>query len=140
MRDLARQLGALETPGTASMGVDHPAAFRAVDRLRPHLSELMGRSGFRALLARALVRATAEIGWLSGVVVVADGELQGLPIASAGADDFSAGEAALLAHLLGLLDVFIGPALTVRLVTQIWPQLSFGDADVGGAESNEEAT
>lgn len=122
------------------MGVDHPAAFRAIDRLRPHLSTLMGRSGFRALLARALVRATAEIGWLSGVVVVADGELQGLPLASAGADDFSAGEVVLLAHLLGLLEVFIGPALTLRLVTQIWPQLSFGDADLGDAESNEEAT
>jgi hypothetical protein len=35
--------------------------------------------------------------------------------------------------LIGLLVAFIGPALTSRLITQVWPQLSLGDADFGKA-------
>lgn len=129
IRNLARQLKASETPRTTSAEVDTPAAFRTLDKLRPHLSMLMGRSGFQALLARALVRATAEVPWLSAVRVVADGELEGLTVAQATFDatDFSEGEVVLLAQLLGLLVAFIGPALTLRLITQRWPQLSFND-------------
>ncbi|CAN5435745.1 hypothetical protein BH10PSE4_BH10PSE4_18340 [soil metagenome] len=95
---------------------------------------LMGGGGFQALLARALVLATVEVPWLVAVQVVAGGELQGLAGAQARLDaaEFSEGEAALLAQLLGLLVAFIGPALTLRLINQTWPRLSFDDADLGG--------
>lgn len=96
---------------------------------------LMGRGGFQALLARALVLATAEASWLAAVQVLADGELEGLGVAHAKLDaaEISEGEIVLLAQLLGLLVAFIGPALTLRLITQMWPQLSFDDADFGEA-------
>ena len=53
--------------------------------------------------------------------------------------DFSEGEIVLLAQLLGLLVAFIGMALTLRLINQLWPQLSFNDADFSNTEKNEEA-
>ena len=95
---------------------------------------LMGGEGFQALLARALVLAAVEAPWLAAVQAVVGGELEGLAGAHAklGAAEFSEGEAALLAQLLGLLVAFIGPALTLRLTNQIWPRLSFDDADLGG--------
>lgn len=134
MRSIAKQLMASETLRNTSAEADQPAAFRATDKLRPHLSMLMGRGGFQALLARALVLAAAEAPWLTAVQVVADGELDGLATAHAklGVAEFSEGEVVLLAQLLGLLVAFIGPALTLRLINQIWPQLSFDDADFGG--------
>lgn len=135
MRGIAKQLMAAETPRKTAAEADHPASFQATDKLRPHLSMLMGRGGFQALLARALVLAAAEVSWLTQVQVVADGELEGLTVARARLDAaaFREGELVLLAHLLGLLVAFIGPALTLRLITQIWPQLSFDDADFGEA-------
>ena len=133
MRSIAKRLMASETPGNPPAEADPPAAFRATDKLRPHLSMLMGGGGFQALLARALVLATAEAPWLTAVQVVADGELEGLTAAHSKLDatEFSEGELVLLAQLLGLLVAFIGPALTLRLITQIWPQLSLDDADFG---------
>lgn len=131
VRSIARQLLASES---AEAEANPPAEFRATDKLRPHLSMLMGGGGFQALLARALVLATVEAPWLAVVRVVGGGELEGLAIAHAklGAAEFSEGEAELLAQLIGLLVAFIGPALTLRLIHQIWPRLSFDDADLGG--------
>lgn len=125
---------ASEAPGDISPEADRPAAFWATDKLRPHLSMLMGRGGFQALLARALVLAAAEAPWLNAVQVVGDGELEGLATARAelGVTEFSEGEVVLLAQLLGLLVAFVGPALTLRLIIQIWPQLSVDEADFGG--------
>jgi hypothetical protein len=141
LRNIAKQLMVSETLGNTSADADNPMAFRATDKLRPHLSMLMGRSGFQALLARALVLATAEVPWLAGVRVVADGELEGLAAAQATGDaaDLSEGEVVLLAQLLGLLVAFIGPSLTQRLIDQLWPQLSFKDADFSNTAENEDA-
>lgn len=141
MRSIVKQLMASETPGNGSAEADRPAAFRTTDKLRPHLSMLMGQSGFQALLARALVLATAKVPWLSAVEVVGGGELEGLAAANAKLDaaEFSEGEVVLLVQLLGLLVAFIGPALTLRLIAQIWPQLSFDDADFGKTANDEKA-
>lgn len=140
MRSIARQLVACEKPGNTSAELDSPTAFRATDKLRPHFSMLMGRGGFQALLARALMLATAEVPWLATVRVVADGELEGLTAATTTVDsaDFVEGEAVLLAQLLGLLVAFIGPALTLRLINQLWPQLEFDDADFSVTANNED--
>lgn len=135
MRAIAKQLIACETPaGTpADTLADRgdAVAFQTTERLAPHLSTLMGRTGFQALLARALVLASAELPWLGTIKVVADGELHGLTEAQAKANPggVAEGEVVLLAQLLGLLVAFIGPALTARLVGQIWPQLPLTGAD-----------
>ena len=52
LRTIAKRLMASEALGNTSAKVDSPAAFRATDKLRPHLSLMMGRGGFQALLAR----------------------------------------------------------------------------------------
>jgi hypothetical protein len=131
LRAIAKRLIAAEKPRSNSAERDDPVEFRATDRLRPHLSTLMGRAGIQALLARALVLAAAEVPWLSAVKVVADGEIEGLAVAQSrfGGADYADGEVVLLAQLLGLLVAFIGPALTARLIGEIWPQLSLTGAD-----------
>lgn len=141
IRTLAKQLQALETPRNSSADGDGPLAFRTIDKLRLTLSLLMGRIGFQALLARALRLATAEVPCLSAVRVVADGELEGLTEArsSVNAAAFAGGEVVVLAQLIGLLVAFIGPSLTLRLIKQVWPQLSLKHADLGNAVDNEEA-
>jgi hypothetical protein len=131
MRAIARQLIAAEKPRSLSAERDGAVEFRATDRLRPHLSTLMGRNGFQALLARALVLTSAEVPWLGAVKVVGDGEIEGLAAAQSrsGGADYADGEVVLLAQLLGLLVAFIGPALTARLIGELWPQLALTGAD-----------
>jgi hypothetical protein len=60
-------LAASETPPAASAEEAVAAAFPAIDKLRRHLSMLMGRSDFQALLACALLLASAEVHWLTAV-------------------------------------------------------------------------
>jgi hypothetical protein len=142
MRKLAKRLMAFETPGGTPPATETTVTFRVIDKLRPHLSMLMGRSGFQALLARALVLAVAEVPWLATVHVVADGELEGLTVAPVAHEGpgFSDGEAVLLAQLLRLLEAFIGRALTFRVINQLWPQASFDEAaDLSCTADNEEA-
>ncbi|WP_460452528.1 hypothetical protein [Alsobacter sp. SYSU BS001988] len=131
---------AAETPKDSSASADDPVAFRALEKLGPHFSMMMGRGGFHALLMRALVLAAAEVPWLTTVQVV-DGELEGLGVAHSKSEgaDFCNGEVVLLAQLLGLLAAFIGPALTLRLLSQIWPQLPFDDPDFSAAANEEKA-
>ncbi len=124
LRSLARSLIAQETPKKSS-GVDALAAFDVIEELRPSLANLMGKGGFRALLARALALARAEVSSLDAVKVNADGTLEELttrqpPISPA---ERLAGKVELVAQLLGLLVGLIGPDLATTLVTDIWPKL-----------------
>jgi hypothetical protein len=101
----------------------------------------MGKVGFQALLARSVVLAGAEMPWLSALRVTDMDDAEALTISRAQRSDIelAEGEAALLAHLLGLLSAFIGPALTRRVIHQIWPQLSFDDADFSTTAHDEKA-
>jgi hypothetical protein len=138
MRSVAKRLMAYETPRRESSKL---ASFHAVDKLRGHLAALMGNGGFRALLSRALVLATAEVPWLRALQVEADGALEGLGATHARLDpaEFLEGKVVLLAQLLGLLVAFIGPSLTSRLVSEVWPQISLKDRDFGTGGHNEKA-
>ena len=113
--------------------------FPVCAKLRPHLVTLVGNSGYRALLSRALALAKADIAWLRTIHVKADGSME-VP-ADLGAKVDSAeileGRVVLLAQLLGLLVAFIGENLTVRLVSEIWPKVPLGDLDSGGGGKNE---
>ncbi len=131
MRRIAECLIDYEASGTAATA--NPAGFRVIERLRPQLAMLMGTGGFRALLARALNLAGAEVAWLRTVRANAEGILEGLaaPYASLTPAEFREGRVALLAQLLGLLVSFIGPGLTARLVADIWPQLPADNLDFG---------
>jgi hypothetical protein len=124
LRSLAKSLVVYEAQRNKSSGAKSPPVLDVTEKLRPHLANLMGHGGFRALLSRALVLAGAEVSWLRAAHVNARGTLEGLEalhaqIASA---EFIEGEIVLLIELLALLEAFIGPALTLRLVGEIWPQ------------------
>jgi hypothetical protein len=136
MRGIAERLIDYETPKKTSAATANTANFQVTERLRPHLATLMGHGGFRALLARALKLAGAEVSWLRAVQVNADGTLEGLatPHARLTPAEFREGRVVLLAQLLGLLVAFIGPALTSRLVGEIWPQLAADKVDFGNGD------
>lgn len=136
MRDIAERLIGYETSGKAAAATANTASFQVTERLRPHLATLMGHGGFRALLARALKLASAEVSWLRAVQVNADGTLDGLatPHADQAPAEFREGSVVLLAQLLGLLVALIGPSLTSRLLAEIWPQLAADNVDFGNGD------
>jgi hypothetical protein len=140
MRDFAERLIAYETRGNKSSGTKPPPAFRVCEKLRPHLVTLMGNTGFRALLSRALARAEADVPSLRAMQVKADGSLAGLDKLEVQADpeELAKGSVVLVAQLLRLLVAFIGETLTLRLVRESWPKLSVNDSDFGERDKNEE--
>lgn len=100
-------------------------AFPVLEKLRPHLITLMGNGGYRALLLRSLVLATAEIPSLQAARVAADGRLEGFDGLLAGLDHEGAAEGRMIvvARLIGLLVAFIGEKLTLQLVREVWPKM-----------------
>jgi len=109
------------------------AAFRVCEKLRRPLCSVAGVAGFRSLLSRALALARTEAPSLSAVQVGADGSLKGLDELGPQKDqDMSKeGGAILIAQLLGLLLIFIGEGITLRLVQDVWPESAFDDRDSG---------
>lgn len=133
MRDFSESLISYETSGNKSAESKSPSAFHVSEKLRPHLAMMMGVSGFRALLSRALVLAQEEVRWLRAVHVKSDGTLEGLEElhAQVAPYDFVEGRVVLLAQLLGLLAAFIGEKLMLQLVRDVWPDLKGLDFDKG---------
>src|SRR5689334_13217300 len=76
-QDLARQLLGMQAPERQPAPPQIDAALDAIEKLRLHLSKLVGVAGFHALLARALALAKAEVPWLDAVQVSAEGVLEG---------------------------------------------------------------
>jgi hypothetical protein len=96
------------------------------------LTMLVGREGYRALLARALHLAAAEFPRLSAVRPASStpGRLVGLQRDSRrpATRDEAPALAATLAAILCLLDQFLGNDLTHDLVSEVWPWLAdYGD-------------
>jgi hypothetical protein len=124
LRSLAKSLVVYETRRNKSSGAKSPPILDVTEKLRPHLANLMGNGGFRALLSRALVLASADVSWLRAVRVNTRGTLEGLEVLQPqiARAEFIEGGIVLLIELLALLEAFIGSALTSRLVGEIWPQ------------------
>jgi len=106
-------------------------AGRVCDSLRTVLTAFAGTAGFRALLARALVLAKAESPAIASVHVREDGTLAGLELTVEGTDGRSAqcsceSGPVLVAHLLDLLIALIGRSLTMRLLSEAWPDATEG--------------
>jgi hypothetical protein len=133
MRTVAERLIAHESKGKRVSTPGSPVAVQICMKLRPHLATLMGAMGFRALLSRALALASAEVAWLSALRVQSDGTLDGMVglEEQVEPDDLADGGVVLLAQLLGLLAVFIGDKLTLRIVADAWPKLPLHDLDSG---------
>ena len=99
-------------------------AFRVSEKLRVKLIKTTGVGGFSALVSRALALAGAEVPWLRTLQINSDGSLKGLHELEAKLDSrvVAEGQVVLLSQLLGLLVTFVGPALTLHLLQDIWPK------------------
>jgi hypothetical protein len=124
---LAQRLLTYEAVAGKNSEPTESAAFRVCAKLRRPLITLAGVAGFRSILSRALTLARAEAPSLSVVQVAADGSLKGLDELEPQIDKEQARDegAVLIAQLLGLLLLFIGEGLTLRLVQDVWPEAAF---------------
>ena len=133
MQDIAERLIAYETMANRSSAAKIPVACLVSQKLHPPLATLMGNTGFRSLLSRALALAGTDVAWLRAAHVKSDGSLAGLDEleTQVDPDEMVEGCVVLLAQLLGLLVTFIGANLTLRLVREVWPKLSLDELDFG---------
>jgi len=132
-RDLARRLLADEAAASKSSLSTESAVLLVYEKLRRNLCALAGTAGFRSLASRALTLAKAEAPSLSAMQVTADGTLQELGQTESRSDKHHAGdgEVILIAQILGLLVIFIGETLTLRLVQVAWPEAGLDSVNSG---------
>ena len=125
VRVVARRLLAHESASSKRKDSDASVPFLVCEKLRAPLAKLMGVAGFHSLLARALTLATVEVPALRALRIAPDGSIASTPTSEPAHDPRTraAGEIALTAQLLGLLITFIGPALTQRLLLDVWPEI-----------------
>jgi hypothetical protein len=126
MRRLARQLLSLETASQNVPALHSHAGMRVCDKLQTSVIQFAGSDGFAALLRRALALTRAESPTLQAVNLKSDGTLDAWDALDTGEPD---GAIALITHLLGLLETFIGEPLTLRLVRRAWPDASLDVQD-----------
>jgi hypothetical protein len=126
-RYLAQRLLTYEAVAGKNSETTDSASLRVFAKLRQPLITLAGVAGFRSLLSRALTLARTEAPSLSAVQVAADGSLQGMDELEPQIDKDQAREAGaiLIAQLIGLLLIFIGEGLTLRMVQDVWPEAAF---------------
>jgi hypothetical protein len=122
MRVLAHRLLAYEADaGNGSEPTGSPM-LRVYEKLRHSLVELVGISGFQSLATRALTLARPEATGLGGLRIAQNGSLEGLGEIDTQSDLEPMADAGILliAHLLGLLRMFLGEALTFSLLRNAW--------------------
>jgi hypothetical protein len=128
LRNFAGSLIDQETQMNPSPRATLPTAFPVTEKLRPLIATYVGRSGYHALLYRALILAREEVPWLFHVEISADGSLHNFAELAARQETAAAnaGSEILLARLFELLVAFIGEILTLRLVQELWPTVLDG--------------
>ena len=132
MNDLARRILAIEVARANAGETPVDAAVQTCVRLQVPLSKFMGSVGFYSLLSRALVLGKAEAPSLQVVYVQPDGSLAGFDEFDQDqeAGECEKGRVALVAHLLGLLGIFIGESLALRIACDAWPDASIEKTDL----------
>jgi hypothetical protein len=138
MRDLAQCLLTYEAIAGKTSESTEAMTLRVYEKLRQSLGVFAGAAGFYSLASRALALARSEAPSLSAAQVSADGSLQGLGEFKSeinidkhrdGEDQAGDEGAILIARLLGLLLVFLGEALTLRLLRDAWPDAAFDNCN-----------
>ena len=120
MRDWARRLLA----ATHSTVVPHgQEAVLVNEKLRAVLTKFIGADGCEALLRRALALASADSPALRHATFSAEGRLEGVEqLATQPGTVARDAQIEFTAHLLGLLETFIGEKLTLMMVREAWPE------------------
>jgi hypothetical protein len=121
MRGLARRLLAMEAACLSAAGPHVQEGVQVCKKLQVSVTRFAGSDGFASLLRRALALARADNPSLQTVTVKLDGSLDGCEGLAVGEPE---AVVALIAHLLGLLETFVGEPSTRRLVRQAWPDAS----------------
>jgi len=133
MRDLAKRLLHYEVDAGMSSEAMESATLRVYEKLRGNLCVLVGVAGFQVLASRALTLARSEVPGLGAVQVAADGRLQAISEIETpmNADENWIDEEGdiLISSLLGLLLMFLGEALTMNLVLNVWPDAAFDNGN-----------
>ena len=126
MREFAACLIEHETGSAADPRTENEATLVVLEKLRPQLEELMGNTGYRALLMNALARTKGEAPGLSDAGMNQDVSLDGLdesfPLTAPGHS--ADGGTVMLAWFFELLASFLGELLTFQLALEVWPDLS----------------
>jgi hypothetical protein len=131
-RDLARRLFAWEVDAGEASEQTESVPLRVYEKLRQRLCFLAGIAGFHSLASRALTLAKSESPDLFAVQVAPDGSLLGLGNPDVQVrNNAGEGETILIARLLGLLLIFLGEALTLNLISDLWPDATLGDSTSG---------
>jgi len=123
VQDLAQWLYDQDAAAGTPLKAMSPGVCQICNKLRAPLSSLAGIAGYKSLLSRALTLAKAEDHGLDAYQVNAEGyiELREGADPQRDIDETRNGGIILVAHLLGLLMVFIGKNLTLDLVRGVWP-------------------
>ncbi len=123
MQNLVQRLIAEERRAGKGAADESRAALRICEKLRHPLSSFAGTAGYRSLLARAVTLAKVEAPLLAGAQVKPDGtfDLSAELEAQLATREAARAGAVLVGQLLDLLITFIGPALTLRFVHDVWP-------------------
>lgn len=124
MRGLALRLLAVEATKQSAVGEPVHEGVRVCEKLQIVVTRFAGSDGFASLLRRALALAAAEVPALQTVKLQPDAFLEGCGQVVEAATGGSDGVVAIVAHLLGLLETFVGEPLTLRLVREAWPDAS----------------
>jgi hypothetical protein len=130
MRDLAHCLLAYEAVAVQTSGPVQSATLRVYEKLRQSFVVFAGVAGFQLLASRALVLARSAVPILIAAQVTTDGSLVGHEFGTqidTDKDGIDEGGVILIAHLLGLLVIFLGEALTLSLLRIAWPGATFGN-------------
>ncbi len=129
MRDLAQRLLHHEASAGNTSEPAESTTLRVYEKLRGNLCVLVGVAGFQALASRALTLARSEVPGLRAVQVAADGRLQRVngiePPMKTNGDWIDEEGVIFISSLLGLLLMFLGEALTMNLVLNVWPDAEF---------------
>jgi hypothetical protein len=124
----AERLLAFEASGNALRAEPAPAvANRIQERLHRHLSPIVGETGFRVILARAVTLTRRAFPGLPKEVTgrSADDPFTQLcaHLKDEGPDANAAILTALIVNFVNLLSTFIGEGLTWRLLRNAWPEV-----------------
>jgi hypothetical protein len=97
-------------------------------KLSQHLSSLIGDAGFRVFFDRSLRLTGAKFPWMATAAKAAAPDHPWIRLRACletqDPDVAIEASVALLATFLDLIGIFIGEALTLRILHQIWPEVA----------------
>jgi hypothetical protein len=129
-REFAERLLAYETALDRTLETGGSDTCLVCEKLRRSLDDLLGPDAYSSIAARALDSARLEAPVLTSVEIREDGSIEGL------SGEARRANSTLIAHLIGLMDTFIGETVTLWLLDDIWPTLRGSKVDARQQTSN----